>query len=89
MSYGLEILNSSGGVTLSISDRTPRLRTIVTGVTVPTSSTGTTTVTVSGAATTDIALTDAGAPAVVTSANTVTVYGTNDGGTTNLKVLAY
>lgn len=89
MSYGLQVLDSSGNLRLDINDRTPRLKVTVTAVSVPSTSGGTTTVTVTGAQTTDVAITDLGAPAIVSSTNTVTVYGTESGGTTNLRVLTF
>lgn len=89
MSYGLQVLDSAQNLRLDISDRTVRLKISVTGVSVPSTSGGTTTVTVTGAQTSDIVITDLGAPATVSSTNTVTVYGTGNGGTTNLRVLEF
>lgn len=91
MTYGLRMWDTGGeGVgtlLLDITDRTPRLIAVVSGVTVPSGQNTTATVTVTGAVTTNVAITDSGAPAVVTASNTVTLYGTYNGGTTNLKIL--
>ena len=90
MTYGIKIWGpggeASGPLLLDISDRTPRLIAIA-AVTVPAGEGTSTTVTVTGATTTNIAITDSGAPAIVSAANTVTVYGTYSGGSTNIKVL--
>lgn len=72
MSYGLQTFDSSGNLILNISDVTPRLINVV-SVTVPAGG-STTTATVSGAITTDLALVDNGAPATVSSSNTVVIY---------------
>lgn len=92
-SFGLQTF-APGGTTirLDISDRTPRLITTVTGVSVPSGANTTSTVTVSGVSTTNtntVVLTDSGAAAAVTGTNTVSVYGTYDGGTTRLRVLEF
>lgn len=90
MSYGIQIKNAGGGVTLDISDRTPRLVSI-TAVTVPTAGTNTTVSVSSGATTANsIAILDSGAEAQVTSTGTVTLYGSSTySGSTNLKLLLY
>lgn len=89
MSYGLQVFESNGTtLRLDVSDRTPRLLVSRTATPVP-ASTGTTSVTVSGVATTNLAYTDSGAPAKVTAANTVTIYGLASAGTTTLRVMVF
>lgn len=91
-SYGLQTFAPDGTtLRLNISDRTPRLITTVTAVPVPTGA-GTTAVSVPGVSTTStstVVLTDSGATAQITATNTVTIYGTYDGGTTKLRVLEF
>lgn len=90
MTYGVKVWGTggeeSGTLLLDISDRTPRLIAVA-AVTVPAGENTSTTVTVTGASTTNVAITDSGAPAVVSATNTVIVYGTYSGGATNIKIL--
>ena len=88
MSYGLRTYTAGGNIVLDITDRTPRLITTVTAVTVP-SLGSTSTVSVSGATTDSVILSTSGNYNNVTTNGTVNVYGVDGGGTTNLKILAY
>lgn len=88
MTYGLQVY-ASDGVTLrlDISDKTPRLFS-VSDVVVPAS--GTTTVTVSSAATptNSVAVLDNGVEAVTTATGQVTIYGSStQSGATKLRML--
>jgi hypothetical protein len=89
MSYGLQINNSAGGLTLRVTDRTIRLASVL-AVTSPSS--GTTTVTVSSSATptNSIAVLENGATAAVSSTGTVTLntasFATSGEYNTKLKV---
>lgn len=90
MTYGIEILNSSGTSLLSMSDKTIKLASTVT-VTTPTS--GTTTVSVSSAATptNSVAVLDNGAQAAVTGTGTVTLNSAyfSDSGNYNTKLRVF
>lgn len=88
MAYGLRTYDSSGNVTLEISDSTPRLI-AVTAVTVPSSVGTTSTVTVPSVATPANAsvVLDSGASGSVTSAGVVTLSGSSyNGGATIMRL---
>lgn len=72
MSYGLEVRDSSGTLTLRVTDKTMRLANYL-AVTSPTSGTSTVTVSSSATPTNSVAVLENGATAEVTSSGTVTL----------------
>lgn len=88
MTYGMQVRTAGGNLILDISDRTPRLVAVVTTATVGNLGT-TSTISVSGATTDSVVLSSSGAATSVTTSGSVNIYGTDGGGTTNLRVLAF
>jgi hypothetical protein len=86
MTYGLQVFDSNGNITLNISDNIPRM--VTSGsVTVPASGTVTQTVSSSANTSNSIVINDANVTSAVTSTGQVTFYSNGTSTTTNYRVL--